>query len=331
MTRWFTAITAAFVLAVSPTRAETVIKLATFAPVNSAYHDVLLELAREWRDISKGEVVLRIYSGGVAGDDPDVVRKMRIGQLQAAILILGGLPDIDPRFRAFQMPMMYRDNAEFDHVLRAMRPTLDRLLAQHSFRGLAWADGGWLHIFSRAPVVTPDDLRRQRVFIFAGASPLAEALRDCGFRPVELPATDIHTALQSGMLDAVSAPPLGALSMQWFAQIPHMSTLRWVPLMAGFVITERAWRALPERIRPQLAAATERAAARMRTEVRGDADKAVAVMRDHGLAVHEVPAAEVEIWRGEVSRCFAPLIGDYIDGRLVRQIEETLRAYRASR
>jgi TRAP-type C4-dicarboxylate transport system substrate-binding protein len=330
MTRWFIAIATAVSLIATTAAAKTVIKLGTFAPENSAYHDILLDLRQDWTEISGGAIELRLYAGGVAGDESDMVRKMRIGQLHAATLTSGGLPDIDPDFRAFQIPMMFDDIAEFDDVMRTMRPALDGLLLKHGFRALGWADAGWLHFFARHPVVAPDDLRPQRIFVWSGADRFVTAWQDCGFRPYQGDAVDIHTSLQSKMIDVVTAPPLAALSSQWFAQIPHMSTLRWVPLMGSLVISERAWRKLPKRLRPKLAEAAERAAIRLRTEVRGDSDEAVRIMQGYGLTVHEVAAADTEAWRHEVQRCFGPLIGSYINGRLVGEIEEALDAYRTS-
>jgi TRAP-type C4-dicarboxylate transport system substrate-binding protein len=331
MTRWLIGIAAALSLIATAATAKTVIKLGSFAPEGSTYHDIMLDLQQDWAAISDGTVELRLYAGGVSGDESDMVRKMRIGQLHAATLTSGGLPDIDPDFRAFQVPMMFDDIAEFDHVMRKMRPTLDGLLAKHDFRSLGWADAGWLHFFSRKPVVGPDDLQPQRIFVWAGADRFVEAWRDCGFRPVQLNATDIHTALQSQMIDAVTAPPLAALSSQWFAQIPQMSTLRWVPLMGSLVISERAWRTLPKSLQPKLAEAAERAATRLRSEVRSDSDEAVRIMQGYGLAVHEVAAEDTEAWRREVQRCFGPMIGSYINGGLVREVEETIDAYRANR
>ncbi len=331
MKRWLGAIAAAAALAVSPAAAKTVIKLASLAPQGSSYHDILLELQSEWAAISDGAVELRVYAGGIAGDESDVVRKLRIGQLQAAIVTSGGLPDIDPDFRALQVPMMFESIAEFDHVLRAMRPSMDRMLAKQGFRGLGWADAGWLRFFSRRPVRLPDDLRPQRIFVWAGADRFVTAWRDCGFRPVQLPATDIHAALQSGMLDAITPPPLAALSAQWFAQVPHMSALDWVPMMAGFLVTERAWKQLPAALRPKLSAAVARAADAMRTRIRSDSETAVRIMEKHGLTVHPVPPGHRAVWRREVRRCFDPLIGSYINGALVREIEEVLDAYRTRR
>jgi TRAP-type C4-dicarboxylate transport system substrate-binding protein len=330
MTRRLIAIATAVSLIATAAAAGTVIKLGTFAPEGSTYHDILLDLRDEWAEISDGTIELRLYAGGVTGDEGDMIRKMRIGQLHAATLTSGGLPDIDPDFRALQVPLMFENIDEFDYVMRELRPTLDGLLAKHGFRALGWADAGWLHFFSRKPVAVPGDLRPQSIFVWTGADRLVEAWRDGGFQPRELSATDIHTALQSKMLDAISTPPLIALSNQWFAQVPNMSTLKWAPLVGVLVISDRTWRSVPSNLRPKLAEAAERAAARLRAEVRSDSAEAIGVMQGYGLTIHEVTSDEIEIWRDEVRSFFRPLIGSYIDGRLVGEIEETLDAYRAS-
>lgn len=329
MTRWVIAIATAIGLATTTVNAETVIKLGTLAPTGSTYHDILLDLDQEWRQISGGTVSLQIYGGGVTGDESDMIRKMRIGQLHAATLTSGGLPDIDPDFRAFQVPMMFRTIDEYYHVIDTHRATLDKMLGQRGFHALSWADAGWLHFFTRKPMAVPDDLRRQPLFVWAGADRFIEAWRDGGFQPVALPATEIHTALQSRIIDAISAPPIIALANQWFAQVPQMNAMKWVPLMGSLVISEGGWNALPKALRPNLVEAAERAAMKLRAALLADAAEAVAIMKDYGLQVHEATEEEIGIWRAEVKRFFDPMIGPYINADLVRQIEKTLDAYRA--
>lgn len=322
---------ASVVLALAPgaAGARVLVKLATLAPVGSTYHDILLQLGREWSDITGGEVELRIYAGGVAGDGTDVLRKMRIGQIHAATLTgVGGLSGIDARFRAFNVPLTYRNEEEFDHILTVMRPTLDGFLADHGFRALAWADAGWLRIFAREPAPIPADLQRQRLFIWTGADQLASALRDCGQRTVQLPVTDVHTGLQSGMVDAMTLPPLMALANQWFAEIPNMTAVRWVPLLAALVFTERTWRELPKVHHRALAEAAERAFDRMQEQLRRDEAEAVRVMEQHGLEVVAPEPGDVALWERAIRACFAPLIGGFIDRGIYGQIEKRLAALR---
>ena len=85
-----------------------------FERVLDALHRALQDMGVQWAKISNGKVRLRIYPGGVAGDEPDMVRKMRIGQLHAAALTGAGLTRISQEIQALQMPMMFRSNAEFD-------------------------------------------------------------------------------------------------------------------------------------------------------------------------------------------------------------------------
>jgi len=331
MTRLIAACIVALGMAAATPLEAKVVKLATFAPVGSKYHDIILDMAEEWRSITGGEIEVRIYAGGVAGDESDLVHKMRIGQIDFATLTSGGLPGVDPRLRAFQVPMMFQSLEEFDYVVSAMRGTLDRIMQESGFRALAWADAGWLHFFSRDPVRVPDDLRPQRIFVWSGASRFVESWAEAGFRPIELNATDIHTALQSKMLDAVNAPPLIALSNQWFALAPNMTALNWTPMMGALVMSERAWDGIPKRHHAALLASAERTANRMRRELRAFTGEAMQVMVDYGLTIVTPSPDEIAIWRAEVRRYFNPLIGDYIDASLVAEIERLLDARRNTR
>lgn len=104
-----------------PGWAET-IKLGTLAPKNSPYYDILRDLGDSWTKISNGSIHLRIYADGVAGDDPDMVRKMRIGQLDAALVAGSGLYEISPETRAIQLPMLFQDDDEWDDVRTHIAP-----------------------------------------------------------------------------------------------------------------------------------------------------------------------------------------------------------------
>ena len=102
--------------------ATQVIKLGTIAPEGSPWHDGLLELAQRWRELSGGQIDLRIYPGGVSGDEPDMIRKMRIGQLHAAALTTVGLTTVVPDIEALAFPTVVRSDAELDQVIRRVGP-----------------------------------------------------------------------------------------------------------------------------------------------------------------------------------------------------------------
>jgi len=119
------------------------------------WHKALKDLGNEWTQATAGRAQLRIYPGGVSGDDPDMVRKMRIGQLQAGALTTAGLATIDPAFELFSVPLFFASYEEYRFVLERMAPLLRRRLEDQGFVALHWGTAGWVHLFSKVPVRQP--------------------------------------------------------------------------------------------------------------------------------------------------------------------------------
>jgi TRAP-type C4-dicarboxylate transport system substrate-binding protein len=305
------------------------IKLGTVAPANSSWDLVLRRLAADWSRISDGEVELKIFPGGIAGDEPGMIRKMRIGQLHAATLTAGSLNDIYPGALALATPMLIRTNDEMIAVLGEVAPFLEQHLEQRGFVALMWAPIGWVKFFARQPVRTLADLRRQTLWVGDAGAAEIRAWQQAGFNVVALPVTEVTTALQSGMIDAYLTSPLAAASFQWFGIAPHMNDLSLAPLYGALLINKRVWERVPESIRPRLRAVARAAAERLSATAHEQDDLAVHVMRAHGLQVHEATAALEQDWQQVAAREFRSLIGEVIDPEAYRLVTATVAAYRA--
>src|SRR3990170_3921820 len=118
--------------------------MATLAPEGSSWYRVLQEMGEEWKKVSGGAVSLRIYPGGVAGDEDAMIRKMRVGQIQAAAITGIGLAYLERSFYALHIPMMYASDEEFDYVRDRYAPVLERKLEEKGFIVLNWGDAGWV-------------------------------------------------------------------------------------------------------------------------------------------------------------------------------------------
>jgi TRAP-type C4-dicarboxylate transport system substrate-binding protein len=305
------------------------IKLGTVAPANSSWDLVLRRLAADWSRISDGEVELKIFPGGIAGDEPDMIRKMRIGQLHAATLTAGSMNDIYPGVLALATPMLIRTNEEMIAVLGEVAPFLEQKLEQRGFVALMWSPIGWVKFFAREPVLSLADLRRQTLWVGDAGSAEIRAWQQAGFDVVALPLTEVTTALQSGMIDAYLSSPLAAASFQWFGITPHMNDLSLAPLYGALVISKRVWERIPETLRPRLRAVAQAAAERLSASAHEQDDLAVHVMRAHGLQVHEATAALEQAWERIAGREFQSLIGEVIDPEAFRLVTESVTAYRA--
>ncbi|MDO8667072.1 MAG: TRAP transporter substrate-binding protein DctP, partial [Gemmatimonadales bacterium] len=191
------------------------IRLGTLAPQGTSYHRILQEMGERWRVATNGRVQLTVYAGTM-GSELELVRRMRLGQLQAATLTVVGLREIDRAVGALQqMPMMFRTLDEVEYVRSRLEPVLARRLAERGFVVLFWADAGWVRYFTRRPAVHPDDFKRLKIFVTAGDNEQFDLMRSSGFSPVSLDWSDALTALQTGMIDAVPTIPYFAQSMQF--------------------------------------------------------------------------------------------------------------------
>ncbi len=305
------------------------VKLGTLAPKGSPWYKALEDMAAQWAKISQGKVRVRIYPGGIAGDEPDMVRKMRIGQLHAAALTGGGLARISQEIQALQMPMMFRSNAELDYVRAGMLPRLEGALRARRFHALNWADAGWVYFFTQKPVVHPDDLKPLKLFAWVGESAIISAWREAGYNPVPLPATEIHTALSSGLINAVPTTPVAALSFQWFGLAKHMTDVKWAPLVGATVVTDRAWKRIPAALKPRLRKSARDMGIRLQRKIRKLGPAAVKVMKKHGLKVHAVPPEAVAAWEKGARRGYSKLIGRIVSKESVAEAQRLRDAYRA--
>jgi TRAP-type transport system periplasmic protein len=295
--RTLVAAAAALVLAATAEAQTVVVKMATLVPDGSSWHQILKETAEKWKTLSGGRVVVRLYPGGVAGDDPDVVRKMRLGTLNAGVLTSVGVAEIDKAVYALGIPMMYASYEEVYYVLEKMRPRLEAGLETKGFVVLNWADGGWVRFFSQRPVAVPDDLRALKLFSWAGDNESVEIWRAAGFNPVPLPSTEIATALQTGLVNALGAPPQVAVITQYYNHAKNMTDLQWQLLLGATLISKATWEKIPADLRPALLEAAREGGRRLQEEIRNSGEKDVEAMRKRGLNVVTVDARARESWR----------------------------------
>ncbi len=302
------------------------IKMGTVAPEGSPWHEALLEMGQEWKEISGGKVKLRIYPGGVAGDEPDMMRKMRIGQLHAGALTSMGFITTVPDIEVLTFPMQMDTDAQVDAVIARVGPELERQLEAKGFKVLTWTSSGWVHFYSREPAVSAEDLRRLKLFFWGSDTVYTRLLKNLGFHPVSLSVTDLLTSLQTGLVDMFAAPPVAALSFQWFGLAKNMSTMRWQPMPNLVVLSMKQWNRIPEAMRPELEASARRIGAKLQIRSRELEQEAIEAMKKHGLVVHEAPEEVVQEFRDLVETHAVPeFIGKRISHSMYEELQTALR------
>lgn len=273
------------------------IKLATLAPVGSPWYDVLEEMTREWEQISDGRIKVKIYPGGVVGDERDMITKMRLNHLHAAAMTATGISEIDNGIWGFSIPMVVQEYNQLDWLRAQIEDELARRLEEAGFVVLTWVDVGWAYWFGRDPIYTPQDLKKQRIFTWSGGPNIEGLWKSGGFHSVSVAATDILPAFQTGLIDAVGTTPLIAATFQLFGIAKYMNPIKWTVMTGGVLITKQMWELIPTDLQPKILAATHKHQDRIKNEVRHMDDEVIRVMKEYGLEVLDVTPEHEQAWR----------------------------------
>ena len=309
-------------------QAPIVIKLATFVPDGSVWHKAMREMGAEWQEQTQGRVQLRVYPGGVAGDEPDYVRKMRIGQIQAAAITTAGLCQIDNSFQVFGIPMFFDNYPELYAVLDKMTPTFKQRLEAKGFVLLCWGHGGWVYFFTKNEARTVADIKKVKMFAMAGDDRWVQLWRGNGYTPVALAPSDMLTALQTGMIDGTPTTPLLALTLQWYHHVPHMVGIGMAPLVGGLVITKQTWAKISPADQAKVLAACEKLEKKLATGVPQQDTTAVEEMKKRGLMINTVPPAAVAEWRAAAEEFAKGMRGTLIPPEILDMATKERDAYR---
>lgn len=305
------------------------IKVGTVAPEGSIWHNTLIRLAQRWKDASGGKVKLKIYPGGVAGDEGDMIRKMRIGQLHMGTLTNIGLSQIAKEANAVQVPMLVRSYGELDYVREKLGPQIAAKMNDAGFIVLSWGDAGFIHQFSKAPAPTVDHFRKLKYYVWNEDSASEKAWRTAKFKPVPLSATDVLSALQTGMIESFGATPVLALSSQWFGLAKNMVAVNWAPLAGANVITKKRWEKIDASLRPVLLKIAREEGASLNQQVRELDAKAIKAMTDRGLKVHTPTAAELKQWEAAAELAYPIIRGEVVPEKIFDDVKRHAAEYRA--
>ena len=306
------------------------IRIGTVVPKGSLWDESLQYIRQEWGAISEGAVRVQIFPGGVLGDEAGMVRKVRQGHIQAVGLSSVGLSRIDNSVSCLQIPMMLDSYDELDYIRDRIAPELERRIEAKGYTVLNWADGGWVHTFTKTPARTPDEVRRLKLFTSAGDPETERLYKEFGFQVVPLSLTDLVTSLQTGMIDAFTTVPLFAQLDESYKLAPHMVDVRWTPLVGGTVISTRVWERIPATQRSAMLEAARRAGDRLRGEIRTMGDDAIVEMERRGLTVMRVDSATRDRWRSEAEKAYSQLRGRYCPADLFDEVQRLRDEFRST-
>jgi TRAP-type C4-dicarboxylate transport system substrate-binding protein len=318
------------VLAAAATTASAVdIKIATVAPDGSRWMQQMRAGAEEVNARTSGRVTLKFYPGGVMGNDAQVLRKIRIGQLQGGAFTAGGLAERYNGLNSYGIPLLFNSLDEIDAVRAQLDPELAAGLDRAGFVTFGFIEGGFANLLSNEPIRNVDDMRRKKVWVPEGDAISFLAMQTMGLSPSVLPVTDVLTGLQTGLIEITFASPVAALVLQWHTKVKYITDLPISYSMGVFAIEKGAYSALSADDQRVVREVMGRYIQQLDREAREDNRKAAEVLARSGLQTVTVNDADVAGWRKTIESIHPQLRArPDIDAALFDRLLAVLAEYR---
>ena len=322
-----------FCLVLVARAAESVveIKVATILPAGTSGHQRLMEMRDTWLKASAQSVKLSVYAGSADGEAL-LVRKMRAGQIHAALVSAVGLAEIDRCASSLQlMPLTFRDWDEVDYVREKIRGDLEGRLRAKGYVVLFWADAGWVRFFSKEPALRPDDFKKMKMWVWAGEPNQLTIMRSLGYQPLGLETEQILPGLSTGMINVVPVPPFLANALQYNRYAGHMLDLPWVPIVGAAVVRRDTWEKIPAALRAELLKSAEATGRNFRARSREEDNAAIAAMQKRGLIVHQGTPEIASEWTAMAEQVYPKIRGTMVPAELFDRVQALVAEYRSTR
>ena len=288
-------------------QAATMIKIATVAPDGTAWMREMRAGADAVKKRTEGRVEIKYYPGGVMGDEPSVLRKIKIGQLQGGAFTGGEFSQTNKDAQIYSIPFLFKNLDEVDKVRAQLDPMLKKTFESVGFEAVAISGGGFAYLMSVRDVRTKEDVKAAKVWVPQGDRIAEVALSAAGVTPISLPLADVYTSLQTGLIDTVANTPAGAIAFQWHTKLKHMMDLPLTYVIGILLVDKKVFDALSAEDRKALHDAFDAGFARLDKANREDNASAREALKQQGMMITAPNAAEMKTWEAVGTESFKQL------------------------
>ncbi len=280
----FAAILLAFAQ-LSEARPKYFFKIASLAPEGSVWTKHFRDFADEVEEKSNGEIGIKLYPGGVMGDDLAMLRKMRAGQLQGGGFTMTGISSVVPDFRAMAVPFYFESYEEIDRVSEHMFPYFSRKFKENGLEFISLTEVGLIYAFSPSPIATINDLKAKKPWTPSGDPVTATFLQSMGISPVQLAIPDVLSSLSTGLIDTVFVPFYGAIVMQWFTKANYLADVPYGYAYGAIAFSGKAFDELPENYAKLIHEAANKHFAALNSDIRKSNEESKEVLQQYGVTL----------------------------------------------
>jgi len=305
-----------------------IIKLATLAPEGSSWMKTFNLINSEVMKKTENKVQFKIYPGGVLGDEMDMLRKLKIGQIQGVALTSAGLSTLFKEMDVLQVPFLFQTYEEVDVTLRKMDSFFRKGLEDNGHVLLGWSEAGFVHLMSTVPIASVADLKKAKVWVWED-SPMSKAIFDeAGVKAIPLTIPDVLVGLQTGLVDVVYAPPTGAISLQWFTKVKYLTDVPLIYLAAGVVVKRDIFKQIPQTSQDFILESFQQHLDRLKDTIRNENREAIKVMTKHGVKIITPSREQIDEYKRLSHQAIGRISGQTFSKKVLDEVTSFLESYR---
>ena len=294
----FALVLAAFALPGTTTTSKAeesyTLRIATLAPAGSSWMKIVNAWNKTLQDKTKGRLKIRTYPGGAQGDERDFIRKMRVGQLDGAVVTMTGMSMVVRAMIVLVLPGFLDTYEELDRVRAKMAPEFEAMFDKEGFKLVGWGDAGRNRLFAAKPFRSPSDLKSLRPWVWKDELVFVELYDVIGANAVRLGVPEVYPALQTRMIDMVSSSALTAVALQWYTRVKYMTGWNSAIIAGGTIMRKDKFDELPPDLQEIFQSTANRAHDLINKTIRKDDEEAYKLVVKRGIQVVDAGDAKAE-------------------------------------
>jgi len=270
------------------TAAETqFLRVATLAPRDSDLAKAFLKLDKSLRAATKNAWGVRLYPGGVAGDESDVIKKIKIGQMDASLITSVGLSQIVRETTILTLPGVIKNYAQLEAVQAAMSKEWEASFEKAGYKLLGWGETGQLRWFAKSPLTRPTSVKAMRPWVWPASHSQKETLAAAGATGVPLGVPEVYGALSTGMIDMVISTCVAMVSLQWHANLKYMTKNTTGVLVGALLMGGEKWKSMPAEVQQQVDSEVTKNRSGDKADIRAADERSYQAMLKRGYTANE--------------------------------------------
>jgi len=317
-----------FLMTILLSKPDYNIKMGTVAPENSFWIEELNRVEQKIQDSTNGKIGFQIYPSGIQGDEVQMLRKMKLGQLDAASFTGVGLGRIVPDIRVFELPFLFKSYEEIDYIKKKLFDYFQKRFWKKGYYLASWGEVGFVYLFTKKKVRNVRDLRKLKIWLWKG-DPLAKTVFNVLDIPaVSLPINDVFTSLQTGLIEGAYISPYGSMAMQWYTKTDYIMKYPLTYSIGAVLINKDKFESIPKKHRKILIRETKQGMSKITQKSRQDNQKSLKLLQENGLELIEVSEKAKSKYKQAGEKTRRKLSGDLYSQEILDRVLNLLEEYR---